>query len=190
MENDQIQVAEKIKSQILNLNDSVLQSPNLANALFTQIKVSVPTLVKERTVVNTGKIIADHSNTPTHMTFSYGEAMEYALYSIPIDGSAEVLKKLITRSLYENKIYISGNNLFYKEFSNVPIVGNQEEIDRIKQNFLKFIALVQDLIESAVKEAEEFNENVVKKEINEAITTEIERRKSKGSAESQLNPFL
>ncbi|GEM_PF-4972681 len=181
---------QSAKTRIIMSTDSDLLSPSLENNVYESCKIYAPYLEKESTKVSIEKDRLSFNNAPAGFSFSPGEIYEYALFAVPIIGDLEVFAEVAKGHFYSgNNKFVSGKILYYKEFSEQPIAGNDGIIESIKGRAKIAINSVQTSLDAFKDKVDLFNENELKSNISEWIREEKEKRNMKSDAEDKLNPF-
>lgn len=185
------QIRQNAISKIVNASDRELQRDEFPNSVLESLKFKCPTLKLESTTITIQEEIITFGNAPSGITFSPGQKMEVAYFTVPIEGKTDVFSKIIKNNHFSNdKIYFDSNKLIYREPSTKIITNNDEVIESIKQNAKNNINAVQTLLTSFENSYKDFFDNILKPEIVELVNKERERRNNKSETENKLNPFL
>jgi len=185
------QIQQNAISKIVNSSDRELQRDEFANSVLESLKFKCPSLRLESTSTSIQEEFITFNNAPSGITFSPGQKMEVAYFTVPIEGKTDLFTKIIKNNHFSNdKLYFDSNKLTYREPSINMITNNDELIDNIKQNAKNSINAVQDLLKSFENSYDDFFANKLKPEIEESVNKERERRNSKSKTEIKLNPFL
>ena len=96
---------------------------------------------------------------------------------------------LVGRYLDRQITYAEHNALYYKEYSNVPITGNDDLIGEIKNRVLNFTAKINDELKRFEDELISFHKTTFEPKIKQLIQSEIDKRNLNYSSAAKLNPF-
>jgi hypothetical protein len=176
---------------ILKTSDRELSSERYNEKVFNSAKISIPKLHLDQTKVDIKQEEISYRNAPIGISFSTSGSriIEYAIYSIPVSGDMELFAYLIRPYIDRRTTYVEYKNLYYKEYSNVHISGNDELINQIKNRVVGFTTNVNTNLKQFEDEVNNFHETKLKPTINEFITSEIAKRNLTSDSVSKLNPF-
>ena len=176
---------------ILKTSDREISSERYNERVFNSAKISVPKLHLDQTTVNIKQEEISYRNAPIGISFSTSGSriIEYAIYIIPVSGDMELFAHLVKPYINGRTTYVEYKNLYYKEYSNVQISGNDELITQIKNRVLGFTTNVNTNLKQFEDEVNNFHETKLKPTINELIKSEIAKRNLTSESVSKLNPF-
>lgn len=197
-----MELFERLKNEILRqlskkveqLDDKALASGNIASKLYEQHKIRTPVLLTDKTEVAVGKEKVTVYDKPKG--FSPGQSVDFALFTVPIEGSYELFVRIFKDYPRGEHFHHSDGKVFFKEISPTGIIGDAQEVERMglkaKAKFLK----IKDMLEAFRKIAENFNNDLFDSNnpeqgiIPEKIKKENEKRSAKKETEEQLKSFL
>lgn len=176
---------------ILKTSDRELSSEGYNQRVFNSAKISIPKLHLDQTKVEIKQEEISHRNAPPGISFSISgsRTIEYAIYSIPVSGDMELFAYLVRPYIDRRTTYVEYKNLYYKEYSNVQISGNDELINQIKNHVVGFTTNVNSNLKQFEDEVNNFHETKLKPTIDEFIKSEIAKRNLTSDSVSKLNPF-
>jgi hypothetical protein len=177
---------------ILKASDRELSANGFEERVFNNSKINVPKLNLDQTKVQIKKGEISYRNAPPGMTFSLSGTteVEYAIYSIPVSGDMEIFGYLVRPFIDRRRTYVEYNTLYYKEYSNTQISGNDRLIEEIKNRVKGFTQNVNEALKQFDNEVQNFNETRLMPTIKQFIQSEIDKRNLKSDSESKLNPFV
>ncbi|MGA0556616.1 hypothetical protein ACO2Q8_08195 [Larkinella sp. VNQ87] len=177
---------------IQQASDRDLSLPNYNEKVFDRFKVMSPKLSLEQTKVQIKKESISFRNAPPGISFSISgnTIVECAIYSIPVFGDVDLFEIYIKPYIDRQMTYFENKTLFYREYSNTQITGNDELIAEIKKHVIQFTDNVNNILAQCENEVNEFHNSRLKPRIDEMIRLEIDRRNLKSNSEAKLNPFL
>lgn len=172
--------------------DRELSSEGYNQSVFNSAKISIPKLHLDQTKVEIKQEEISFLNAPPEISFSISGSptIEYAIYSIPVSGDLELFTSLIISYIDRRTIFVEYKNLYYKEYSNVQISGNDELINQIKNRVVSFTTNVNFKLMQFEDEVNNFHEMTLKPTIDELIKSEVAKRNLKSDSISKLNPFV
>jgi hypothetical protein len=176
---------------ILKTSDRDLSSEGYNERVFNLAKISIPKLHLDQTKVAIKQEEISYRNAPIGISFSNSGSriIEYAIYSIPVSGNMELFAYLVRPYIDRRTTYVEYKNLYYKEYSNVQISGNDELINQIKNRVVAFTTNVNNNLKQFEDEVNNFHETKLKPTINEFIKSELTKRNLTSDSVSKLNPF-
>jgi hypothetical protein len=181
---------QNAKRAISEAKNDELFSDQFEENIFNENKIVTPYLDKDNTSQKIdNEVVGVDNPPPSGVSFTPGEKLEFALFSVPIKGDIELFLEIIKGIFWDNQKFISGKTLYYKEISKKPITNNDEVIDSIRKNAQDFINGVQRDLEQFNNKAEQFNENDLRPTIENEISEERKKRNDRGSSEDKLKPF-
>ena len=185
------QIRREASSKIINASDRELNRDDFGNSILSFLKFKSPTLNLAATTTSIQEEIIGFHNAPSGTMFSPGQKMEVAFFTVPIDGKLDIFNQIIKSNHFSNdKLFINGNKLTYREPSTQPITKNDEVIETIKRNAKNSLNAVQSLLTSFENSYNDFFDNKLKPEVEALIEKEREKRNTKSETENKLNPFL
>ena len=101
----------------------------------------------------------------------------------------ELLAYLVRSYIDRRTTYVEYKNLYYKEYSNVPISGNDELINQIKNRVVGFTTNINSNLKQFEDEVSNNHETKFKLTIDDFIKSEIAKRNLTSNSVSKLNPF-
>lgn len=176
---------------ILKTSDRELSSEGYADKVYNSARISIPKIALEETKVQIKEEEISYRNAPPGISFSISGSrrIEYVIYSIPIRGDKELFAYLVRPYIDRRRTYVDYNILYYKEYSDVKISGNDELINQIKERVKAFTTNVNASLKQFEDEVNNFHETKLKPTIAEFIKSEIAKRNLTSDSESKLNPF-
>jgi hypothetical protein len=174
---------------ILKSPDAVLFSENIEETVYNKFKIELPSLVKDELKIDIREEIIGFGNAPDGISFTPGQPMEFALFLIPVKGSKELFKIIVSPFDTDRKIGFDGHYLIYKEFTGRKITGNDSEIQKVKESARSKIAMVESRLRTLEKDIEAFYETSLRPTIHQTIETERRNRRSRSESINKLNPF-
>jgi hypothetical protein len=176
---------------VLRASDRELSSDGFSETVFKSAKINIPKLNLPQTKVQIKTEEISYRNAPPGISFSISgsRTIEYALYSIPVSGDMELFAYLVRPYIDRRRTYMEYNTLYYKEYSDIKISGNDELVNAIKERVVAFTTNVNNSLSQFENEVNQFHENKLKPTIAEFIKSEIVKRNLKSDSESKLNPF-
>jgi hypothetical protein len=176
---------------ILKTSDRELSSEGYNLRVFNSAKINIPKLHLDQTKVEIKKEEISYRNAPPGISFSISgsRSIEYAIYSIPVSGDMELFAYLVRPYIDRRTTYVEYKNLYYKEYSNAQISGNDELINQIKNRVVGFTTNVNANLKQFEDEVNNFHETKLKPTIDEFIKSEIAKRNLTSDSETKLNPF-
>lgn len=176
---------------VLRASDRELSSDGFNETVFKSAKINIPKLNLPQTKVQIKTEEISYRNAPPGISFSISgsRTIEYALYSIPVSGDMELFAYLVRPFIDRRRTYVEYNTLYYKEYSDIKISGNDELVNAIKERVVGFTTNINNSLSQFENEVNQFHENKLKPTIAEFIKSEIEKRNLKSDSESKLNPF-
>ncbi len=184
-------VIESAKKTVTNASNMELSSDTLNERIFNSLKIKPPKINLEQTNVQIKVEEISFRNAPPGIAFSTSgpTLVECAIYGIPISGDMDLFASIIQPLIDRRKTYLEYSKLFYKEYSNDKISGNEDLINSIKKRVVSFTTSVNNLLLQFEQQANQFNETNLKPTITQLIESEIIKRNLKSDSESKLNPF-
>ncbi len=172
--------------------DRELSAPQFYERVFNGSKITTPKLNLDRTQVQIKKEEISYKNAPPGISFSMSgnTTVEYVLYNIPITGNMDIFASLVKPYIDRQRTYVDRNTLFYKEYSNMVITGNDDLINEIKNRVIDLTTQINNSLKQHEDELIQFYEITLKPTINEIIKSEISKRNLSSESESKLNPFV
>ena len=176
---------------ILKTSDRDLSSEGYSQKVFNSAKISIPKLHLDQTKVDIKQEEISYRNAPPGISFSTSgsRTIEYAIYIIPVSGDMELFAYLVRPYIDRRTTYVEYKNLYYKEYSNIQISGNDDLINQIKNRVVSFTTNVNTNLKQFEDEVNNFHETKLKPTIDEFIKSEIEKRNLTSDSVSKLNPF-
>jgi hypothetical protein len=176
---------------ILKTSDRELSSEGYNQKVFNSAKIRIPKLHLDQTEVDIKQEEISYRNAPPGISFSTSgsRTIEYAIYVIPVSGDMELFGYLVRPYIDRRTTYVEYKNLYYKEYSNVQISGNDDLISQIKNRVVGFTTNVNNNLKQCEEEVNNFHENKLKPTIDEFIKSEIAKRNLTSDSVSKLNPF-
>lgn len=185
------QTIAKAANIVLKTSDRELSSQEYNLRVFNSAKISIPKLHLDQTKVEIKQEEISYRNAPPGIRFSVSgsRTTEYAIYTIPVSGDMELFAYLVRPYVDRQTTYVEYKNIYYKEYSNVQISGNDELINQIKNRVVGFTTNVNANLKQFEDEVNNFHETRLKPTIDEFIKSEIAKRNLTSDSESKLNPF-
>ncbi|HAY3501317.1 hypothetical protein HZQ11_16830 [Elizabethkingia anophelis] len=178
-------------NRITNADDRELDRENFENSVLEYLKFKCPTLNLVETEISIQEETISFHNAPSGISFSPGQKMEVAFFTVPIEGKVDLFNQIVKFNHFSNdKLFLNGNKLIYREPSTKVITNNDEVIETIKLNAKNNINAVQNMLSSFENSYNEFVANTLKPEVEILVKKERERRNNKTNTENKLNPFL
>jgi len=176
---------------IIRASDRDLSDEHFCERILLTSKVKAPKLNLDQTQVKIEKESISYRNAPPGINFSLSgnNIIEYVLYKIPITGDLEIFANLAGRYINRQTVYVDSSTLYYKEYSNSIITGNEELINDIKGRVLQLAERIKIPLQEFEAEIEQFYQDELKPKIYAAIEVERNKRNSKSDSETKLNPF-
>jgi len=191
MSNIYNEIINSAAKAISNASDRELASEAFSERVFNSLKINPPKIDLEKTNVQIKTEEISLRNAPPGISFSMNgpTLVECAIYSIPVSGKMDIFISIIGPLIDRRKTYIEHSKLYYKEYSNERISGNENLIHAIKNRVIAFTTNVNNLLSQFEQQANQFNETNLKLTIAQVIKSEIIKRNLKSDSESKLNPF-
>lgn len=176
----------------LEASDRELSTPQFYEKVFNSSKITSPKLNLDRTQVQIKKEEISYHNAPPGINFSMNgnTTVEYVLYNIPITGNMEMFASLVKPFIDRQRTYVDYNTLFYKEYSNIIITGNDSLINEIKNRVIDLTTKINNTLKQQEDEFIQFYEITLMPTIDKIIESEITKRNLSSESESKLNPFM
>ncbi len=183
-------ILDKVKTKVLNANDSLLFSADFEENLLQKYKLVLPSLDKKQTKVKIGQEIMGFHNAPPGVSFSPGSPMDYAMFEVPVIGNLELFASIAKNNFYSSSTnFFQNRTVIYREFSPNQIAGNDTVIENIKERAKNAFENIELSLSSFQATVDDFNDNELKNYISQIIQQERDRRSEKSNSEAKLNPF-
>ncbi len=185
------QIITNAANVITKANNRELSSEEYKENVFNSVKIKIPKVHLDQIKIDIKAEEISYRNAPPEISFSVSgsKIVEYAIYIIPVSGDMELFGYIIRPYINRRTTYIQYNNLYYKEYSNNPISGNDDLINEIKNRVVNFINNVNSSLKQFEGDVENFHETKLKPIIDTYIQSEIAKRNLTSDSISKLNPF-
>jgi len=185
------QVIANAGNIVSKANDRQLSEDGFNEKVFSTSKIKMPKLNLEQTKVQIKTEEISYRNAPPGIAFSMSgsKSVEYAIYSIPLSGDIDLFVHLARPYIDRRVTYLEYNTLYYKEYSNSKLSGNEDLINAIRNRVVNFTTNINNSLSQFEQELNQFYDTQLKSAIEDFIKSEIAKRNLKSDAESKLNPF-
>ncbi len=189
METFYSKIFDNVKAAVKNASDEQLESELYKQELESDFSITPPQLDKDLLAVEIKSKTLTDNNAPEGFDYHKGDVVNYALYSIPVNGDVNLLQhKLEALLKASNKFTVVKGYLFIEEYHFEKIEDNEAAIQSVKDAMLKDVAFIEQYIAELHKEIDDFK-IVLQNEINTEIAIELENRRITKETLDKLNPF-
>jgi hypothetical protein len=119
-----------------------------------------------------------HHNAPLNVSYKQGQKMDYAEYTIPIQGDRELIRTALnhlTNKTVRDEIRLENNSIIIRKYSQDKIVGNPESQKNISDIVRQMLMNIESQIEDFNNEIYEYSNKLVEVIKREIILEKIRR---------------
>lgn len=183
------QIIKEVKKNVSKATDEQLNAQLYVEELEAKYRIEPLYLDKDNLVVEIKSKTLTANNAPEGFTYTKGDVVNYAHYSMPVKGDVSLFKTKIEDLLKaSNKFYLVKGFLFIEEYYFEKIVDNDAAIEALKLKVVNDIRFIEQYMVATNVEIEQFNATL-KNEIHAEIAAELDRRRIENATLHKLNPF-